>query len=94
MSTPRKLLSILLGFASLCGVARAQLVSTVPTDPLFRAAPNGIAFDTPQQIRALSARILERAVVQRTMPFASRSGMTEAEREVLKRWIEAGSPLR
>ena len=43
MSTPRKLLSILLGFASLCGVARAQLVSTVPTDPLFE--PYGVAVD-------------------------------------------------
>lgn len=91
------------GSANAVGFAEARVViatrcaschSSVPTDPLFRAAPNGIAFDTPQQIRALSARILERAVVQRTMPFANRSAMTEAEREMLKRWIEAGSPLR
>lgn len=72
----------------------ASCHSIAPTDPIFTAPPNGVAFDTPQQIRGLSARILERAVVQRTMPFANLSGMTDAERDVLRRWIEAGAPLR
>ena len=72
----------------------ASCHSSAPTDALFRAPPNGIAFDSPQQIQALTARILERAVVQRTMPFANQSGMTDAERDLLRRWIESGAPLR
>lgn len=72
----------------------ASCHSSSPTDAMFTVAPNGIVFDTPQQIKGLSARILERAVVQRTMPFANQSGMTDAEREMLRRWIEAGAPLR
>ncbi len=44
MLTTRKLLSTLLGFAALCGVALSQVVSTVPTDALFE--PFGVAVDS------------------------------------------------
>ena len=72
----------------------ASCHSSAPTDQMFTVAPNGIAFDTPQQMVGFSARILERAVVQRTMPFANKSGMTDEDRDILRRWIESGSPLR
>jgi uncharacterized membrane protein len=72
----------------------ASCHSSAPTDAMFPAAPIGVLLDTPEQIRALSARIVERAVVQRTMPFANRSGMTDAERDLLRRWAAGGSPLR
>lgn len=72
----------------------ASCHSVAPTDSIFTAAPNGIMFDTPQQIQGLAERILARAVLQRTMPFANKSGMTDDEREILRRWIESGAPLR
>ena len=72
----------------------ASCHSSVPTDQMFTVPPNGIVLDTPQQISGLAARILERVVIQRTMPFANKSGMTDEEREVLRRWIESGAPLR
>lgn len=60
--------------------------SEFPTDDIFRSAPNGMTFDTPAQIRAAAPRILERAAIQRTMPPANKTAITDAERELLRRW--------
>ncbi len=65
--------------------------STTPTDLTFGPAPAGVVFDTPDQIRARAPRILDRAVVTRTMPPANRTGITNQERAILGRWIEQGA---
>lgn len=67
--------------------------SAKPTDPAFPSPPSGIVFDTPEKIKALAVRIKERAVVSKTMPLANRTGMTEEERALLGRWIEAGASI-
>ncbi len=67
--------------------------SAKPTDPAFPVPPSGIVFDTPEKIKALAVRIKERAVVSKTMPLANRTGITEEERALLGRWIEAGAAL-
>ena len=56
--------------------------------------PAGVAFDTPEQIHALAARIHERAVVQRTMPPGNKTRITDAERAILARWIDAGARIQ
>jgi uncharacterized membrane protein len=66
--------------------------SAYPSDSIYTVAPIGIVLDTPDQITALAARIRERAVVQRTMPLNNSTGMTDAERERLGRWVDAGAP--
>jgi uncharacterized membrane protein len=43
------------------------------------------------QIVAMAPRIRERAVVTRTMPLANKTGITDAERALLGRWIEQGA---
>lgn len=58
---------------------------------MFPAAPAGVMFDTPQQVQAFAARIKERAVVNRTMPFVNKTGMSEEERELLGRWVDEGA---
>ena len=63
-----------------------------PTDPAFPAAPSGVMFDTPEQIVARAARIRERAFVTKTMPFANKTGITDAERAVLGRWAQQTIP--
>ncbi len=68
--------------------------STYPTDDVFRVAPNGMTFDTPQQIVRAAPRIMERAAVQRTMPPGNKTSMTDAERDILRRWVDAGAELR
>jgi len=68
--------------------------SSAPTYPGVTAAPAGVAFDTPDQIRARAPRIAERVVAQQTMPLGNVTGITDEERELLGRWIRAGAPLR
>lgn len=65
--------------------------SVSPSDSSFGAAPAGVVFDLPEQIRAHAARIRERAVVTRTMPPANKTHITEQERAILGAWIEAGA---
>ena len=67
--------------------------STRNTDDVFRVAPNGVTFDTPDNIRARADTIRARVVVLRNMPLANKTSMTEAERDLLARWLDAGAPL-
>ena len=64
-----------------------------PTDLTFGPAPGGVRYDTPEQIVAWAARIRERAVITRTMPPGNKTGISDAERNVLGRWIAAGAHL-
>jgi uncharacterized membrane protein len=66
--------------------------SAHPTDDTFSIAPAGVMFDTPEQIVAMAARINERAFVSRTMPFNNKTGITDAERDLLGRWYTEGAP--
>lgn len=59
-------------------------------DRTFGAAPGGVAFDTPEQIRARMDRIRARAVDTHAMPPANKTHMTDEERAVLGRWIAQG----
>jgi uncharacterized membrane protein len=63
------------------------------TDEVFRIAPNGVTFDTPETIRARADTIRARVVVLRNMPLANKTSMTDAERDLLARWLDAGAPL-
>ena len=67
--------------------------SQTPSDDLFRIAPNGVTFDTPENIRARAETIRTRAVVVRDMPLANKTGMTNAERELLARWLDQGASI-
>jgi len=54
----------------------------------------GVLFDTPERIAAMAPRILERAIITRTMPFLNRTQMTEQERADLSAWIKNGAKLQ
>ena len=68
--------------------------SETPVMPGFVAPPVNVKMDTPQQIRALVGRIRVRAVEQQTMPPGNITHITNEERDLLRRWIDAGAPLR
>jgi uncharacterized membrane protein len=68
--------------------------SETPAMPGVASPPGDVRMDTPRQIRALASRIRARAVEQRTMPPGNVTGITDDERELLRRWIDAGAPLR
>jgi uncharacterized membrane protein len=68
-----------------------QCHSATPTDDQWPAAPNGVMYDTPEQIKAMADKIMTRAVRTKTMPQGNKTGMTDEERTVLKRWILQGA---
>lgn len=65
--------------------------SAAPTDEVFRVAPGGITFDTPESLRRHAEAIRLRTVLSKTMPLANKTGMTDEERALLGRWIEEGA---
>lgn len=72
----------------------ASCHSAQPSDPQFPVAPGNIVFDTPERIVAMAARIKDRAVVNKTMPFLNRTGMTEEERAAIGKWVDSGARMR
>ncbi len=68
--------------------------SAAPTYPGFAAAPAGVMFDTPEQLRSRAPRIAERAVTTKTMPLGNLTGMTPEERQILGAWVRSGARVR
>ncbi len=64
-----------------------------PTNPSFSQAPSGVMFDDPARIHAMAPRILERAVITKTMPLGNLTGITDEERATLGAWIAQGAKL-
>ena len=71
----------------------ASCHSETPSDAIFQTAPNGVTFDTPEQIGRHVDEIHNRTVVIRNMPLGNLTGMTDEERSLLARWYSAGAPL-
>ena len=67
--------------------------SANPTDDIFKSAPNGVIFDTGEQIKAYAPQIKQRSVLTQSMPLGNKTKMTPAERELLGRWIAQGAPI-
>jgi uncharacterized membrane protein len=57
-----------------------------PTNPAFAAPPNGVTFETADQMRAYADRMVYRVVETRTMPLGNLTGITDAERVTLGAW--------
>jgi len=68
-----------------------QCHSSNPTDDVLKTAPNGIMFDDPKNIVKYSERILQRAVITKTMPQGNKTHITQEERDVIQCWIESGA---
>lgn len=68
--------------------------SAKPTDDVYKAAPNGVMYDTPEEIVKYKDKIMERAVVTKTMPLNNKTNITEAERDALRCWISQGAAVK
>lgn len=66
--------------------------SVTPTDNVYRSPPNGLVFDTADQILRKADDIKLRAVTQKTMPLANLTGITPEERAALGAWVDQGAP--
>lgn len=67
--------------------------SASPTHGAFPAAPLGLMYDTPQQIRALAPRIYNTVWASRTMPLGNLTQITEEERFLIGAWFYQGARL-
>ena len=83
-------------FEEVNGIIQERCVSchsTKPTDDVWIDAPNGVMYDTPEQIKSMSEKIMDRAVRSNSMPLGNKTNMTDDEREILKRWIMQGAKI-
>jgi uncharacterized membrane protein len=64
-----------------------------PTYAGIASAPAGVTLDTPDEIRARATDIEHVAVASRFMPLGNATRMTQAERMLLGRWIQAGAKI-
>jgi uncharacterized membrane protein len=60
---------------------------------LLAAAPQGIMFDTPEQIHSMAAQVKVVAVDSTVMPLGNATHMTDAERKTLGTWIDQGAKI-
>jgi uncharacterized membrane protein len=58
-----------------------------PTEAGFESAPAGVRFDTRGEIESRAAQIKQQAVDTKAMPLGNATGMTQAERDLLARWL-------
>ena len=67
--------------------------SAEPDHPTAPVAPNGVMFDTPEQISQWAQRIHDRTVSNKTMPLANLTGMTPEERQLVDQWYKSGAEI-
>ena len=67
--------------------------ATHPNFMGFTAPPQGIIYETPQQVKAVVDKIKAQAIDAQIMPPGNLTKITEEERALLGRWIETGAKL-
>ncbi|WP_374335189.1 urate hydroxylase PuuD [Leeia sp.] len=72
----------------------ASCHAAAPTQPGFASAPAGVKLDNDADIQRNLARIQQQAVVLKAMPLGNLTGMTDAERTLLKTWFAAGAKMQ
>jgi uncharacterized membrane protein len=81
-------------FANVQAIVLSRCVSchsAAPRIDTFGAAPGGVSFDDPREIRRWADRIGLRVVHTRTMPLGNLTLMTDQERDLIARWLAAGA---
>jgi len=70
-----------------------QCHSSTPTDAVWKVAPNGVKYDTQEQIYNLRNKIYQRVVVSKNMPFNNnQTKITQEERDLIDCWVNQGAP--
>jgi uncharacterized membrane protein len=54
----------------------------------------GVSLQTPELVKQHAQQVYQQAVVLKLMPFNNATQMTDDERALVKRWYEAGAPVR
>ena len=84
-------------FAEVNAIIRTRCISchsSKPTDDVYKTAPNGVMYDTPDDIVRKKDLIMQRVVLTKTMPQNNKTNMTEAERDLVRCWIGQGASIK
>ncbi len=68
--------------------------SSKPTDDVYKAPPNGVMYDTPDDIVRKKDLIMQRVVVTKTMPQNNKTNITQKERDIIRCWIAQGASVK
>ena len=68
--------------------------SSKPTDDIYKAPPNGVMYDTPDDIVRKKELIMQRVVITKTMPQNNKTNITQKERDILRCWIDQGASTK
>ena len=86
-----------ISFTEVNTIVQARCISchsSKPTDDVTTTPPNGVTYDTPDNIVKLKDKIMQRVVITKTMPQNNKTNMTLEERELIRCWIEQGAVLK
>jgi uncharacterized membrane protein len=67
--------------------------SKTPTDDVFTAPPNGVVFDTDDDVARYADRMKVRAYDLQTMPLTNKTNITDDERLTLGAWVHQGAKM-
>ena len=84
-------------FSEVNAIIQARCISchsSRPTDDVYKAPPNGVVYDTPNDIVKKKDLIIQRVVATKTMPQNNKTNMTEKERDIIRCWIEQGAMVK
>jgi len=84
-------------FAEVQGIVAQRCHTCHAAQPSFAGfaqPPKNIMFDTPAQIVAQAPLIYAQAVTSRAMPLGNITQITDAERQILADWFQAGAPAQ
>lgn len=84
-------------FSEVNAIIQARCISchsSKPTDEVYKAPPNGVMYDTPDDIAKKKDLIMQRVVVTKTMPQNNKTNMTDKERDIIRCWIEQGAEVK
>jgi uncharacterized membrane protein len=71
-----------------------QCHSSANTDDIYKTAPNGIKFESEEQLRSRADKIHLHVILAKSMPLANKTGMTDAERSVFDQWLRQENLVR
>ena len=84
-------------FSEVNAIIQARCISchsSKPTDDVYKAPPNGVMYDTPDDIAKKKDLIMQRVVITKTMPQNNKTNMTQKERDIIRCWIEQGAVIK
>jgi len=84
-------------FATVNSIIQERCISchsSRPTDEVYTTPPNGVKYDTAEEIVVKKELIMQRVVITKTMPQNNKTNMTPDERDAIRCWIEAGASVK